>query len=322
MYPFAAMPFYGSFVKADADAIRRAGHEVDVYFVNGKASKLNYIGAPFGLINRLRTRKYDVIHVHHSFCAFFATMQRNIPVVWTFHEGEISSEDDLVRKDRWTKRLAYSKGFKRSMARRVDALVVVSEHLRGALGRPDAVTIPCGVDTDRFAPMKPADARVRLGLDPDGRFVLFPSSPGRVEKRFELAREGVATYNSRSGANVELLCLDDVRHDDVPLYMNACDVFLMTSAFEASPVTVREALSCNVPVVSTDVGDVRSVVDGIDGCYIIEPDAESIAGALDRALSRSAPFDGRTKMADYSQEKTVASLLSLYRRVIEKNGGQ
>ena len=89
------MPFYGSFVKDEADALRAAGVDVDVYFVNGKASKLNYFGAPFGLANRLRNRAYDLIHVHHSYCAFFATLQSNTPVVWTFHEGEISGESQI-----------------------------------------------------------------------------------------------------------------------------------------------------------------------------------------------------------------------------------
>ena len=36
MYPNPAMPFFGSFVRDEAEALRRAGAEVDVYFVNGR----------------------------------------------------------------------------------------------------------------------------------------------------------------------------------------------------------------------------------------------------------------------------------------------
>jgi glycosyltransferase involved in cell wall biosynthesis len=245
-------------------------------------------------------------------------MQKTIPVVWTFHEGEISSGEDIIRSDSSVKRLAYNKGFKRRMARKADAVVVVSDHLKEPLGRRDAATIPCGVDRELFRPMVVAEAKSRLGLDASRRYVLFPSSPERVEKRFDLAESGVAEYGKRGGGALELLCLDDVPHDDVPVYMNACDVFLMTSAFEASPVTVREALACNVPVLSTDIGDVRSVLDGIDGCYIIEPDAGDIADKLDKALSRTAPFAGREKMADYSLEANAARLITLYDDLIAR----
>jgi glycosyltransferase involved in cell wall biosynthesis len=322
MYPFPKMPFYGSFVQADAEALRGAGVEVDVYFVNGKANKLYYVGAPFGLMARLRARNYDVIHVHHSFCAFFATMQKNVPVVWTFHEGEITSGNDVIRADSAVKRLAYSKGFKQRMARKADAVVVVSDHLKKPLGRTDAATIPCGVDTGLFRPMDRSDAKSTLGLDPERRYVLFPSTPDRVEKRFDLAQAGVKVYEEREGTALELLCLDDVPHDDVPVYMNACEVFLMTSAFEASPVTVREALSCNVPVISTDVGDVKLVVDGIEGCYIIEPDADDIADKLGQAFGRTAPFAGREGMAGYSMESSSAKLLALYERLIARKKGR
>jgi len=320
MYPFPAMPFYGSFVRDEVEALRDAGVDADVYFVNGRANRLNYAGAPFGLAKRLRSRRYDVIHVHHSFCAFFATVQRRIPVVWTFHEGEIDSTADVVRADSPVKRLAYSSEFKRSMARRVDRLITVSEHLKDPLGRDDAVTIPCGIDTGVFKPMDRSQARSRLGLDPGGRYALFPSSPDRVEKRFDLARAGAEAFADRTGTKLELLCLDNVPHEDVPGHMNACDVFLMTSAFEASPVTVREALACNLPVVSTDVGDVRTVLDGIAGCYIIEPSPADIAQGVEAVLESAEGFNGRDKMEDYSLETTVKKLLALYAGLVEDRG--
>ena len=78
MYPSTAMPFYGSFVRDEAEALRAAGVEVDVYFVNGRANKLNYFGMPFGFFAHLRRTRYDVIHVHHSFCGLIATLQRSI----------------------------------------------------------------------------------------------------------------------------------------------------------------------------------------------------------------------------------------------------
>lgn len=314
MYPFPAMPFYGSFVKDEVGALRSAGVDVDVYFVNGKASKWNYFWSPVGFARRLSRRAYDVVHVHHSFCGFVATKQKKVPVVWTFHEGEISGDAKIRESDSAIKRLAYSKRFKRYVARRVDALIVVSEHLKAPLERPDALTIASGIDMDIFKPMDKNEAKKRLGLNEAKRYVLFPSEPGRVEKRYDLAVAGVEAYR-QSGGEVELLCLDNVPHEEVPLYMNASEALLMTSVFEASPVTVREALACGLPVVSTDVGDVGEVIGGVEGCYLVAPDAPDIAVKLRKALERTAPFAGRDRVAGYSLEATASKLTALYDRL-------
>ena len=320
MYPGPSMPFYGSFVRDEAEALRAAGVEVDVYFVNGRANKLNYLRMPFGFFARLRQKQYDVIHVHHSFCGLIATLQETIPVVWTFHEGEISGNTADALKEQPIKHLAYSKRMKRYVARKVDMVVVVAEHLREPLGRPDALWMPSGIDWKRFAPMDSGEARRKLGLAENRRYVLFPAAPSRVEKRYELARSGVERLREMSpeARDVELIALDNIPHERVPLFMNASDVVLMTSAFEASPVTIREALACNVPVISTDVGDARVVMNDIAGCRIVDPDAETIAEALRDTLSAPRRVQSRQRMHAYALETVAQALIALYQRVIER----
>jgi len=312
------MPFYGSFVRDEVEGLRSAGVDVDLYFVNGRRNRANYLAMPFGFFSRVRRTRYDLIHVHHSYCGLIATMQRSVPVGWTFHEGEIMGDRAIASNDRLTKRLAYSSGFKRGVARRVDALIVVAEFLKGPLGRPDAVTLSSGIDMTRFVPMPTDEARQRLGLAPDRRYILFPSSPGRIEKRFALARAAVDKLreNVPHAADVELICLDDVPHELVPLYMNASELMLMTSVFEASPVTLRESLACDVPVISTDIGDARVILDGIEGCQVVDGDPDGIAKALDRALASPRRVDGRNHVARYAIERTTDRLLDVYRKVI------
>jgi glycosyltransferase involved in cell wall biosynthesis len=318
MYPTVEAPFYGPFVHDEIQALRKAGVETDLYFVNGRASKLNYFGMPFGFFQRMRKKHYDIVHVHHSFCGLIATMQRATPVVWTFHEGEISGNTQDALREQPIRRIAYSKKLKRFVARRVDAIIVVAEHLRAQLGRPDAVCLPAGVDLDVFVPMDTAQAKQQLGLAENKRFVLFPSSPSRVEKRYQLAKAAVDALRASSpeAADVELLTLDNIPHDRVPLYINASELMLMTSAFEASPVTIREALACNVPVLCTDVGDARVVLGGVEGCAIVEPDPAYIAQALASALARPRRVDGRGHMEAYSLQRSVRELQQIYTRLV------
>lgn len=319
MYPYSGAPFYGSFVKDEVDALRAGGLDVDVYFVNGRVSKLNYMEMPFGFWGRLYNRRYDIVHVHHSYCGFTAMLQRRVPVVWTFHEGEISDDATTARRDAGTKKLAYSKRFKRFVAQKVNAVIIVADHFRGPLGRPDAITIPAGIDTDLFTPSDRGAAREALGLDAEKRYVLFPSTPARVEKRYDLARAAVGRCRDRY-PNIELIALDNVPHERVPMYMNASDLMLMTSAFEASPVTVREALACNVPVVSTAVGDVEDVLSGIDGCHVVDAaaDAGTIADAVDKVLGSGARVDARERILEYSLPNVAARVRSVYEDVIRR----
>lgn len=324
MYPTQRSPFYGSFVRDEVEALRARGCEVDVYFVNGRASRLNYLGMPFGVARRLSAKSYDLVHVHHSYCGLAATVPRRLPVVWTFHEGEIMHDADMASHDDAVKRIAYSGGFKRFVAGRVDRVIVVADFLKGPLGRDDAVTIPAGIDLERFAPMDAGAARRELGLDPDRRYVLFPSSPERIEKRYHLASEGVAALRGRLGSggdDIELICLDRIPHERVPLHINAADVMLMTSAFEASPVTIREALCCNVPVLCTDIGDARGVLDGVDRCEIIAPDPGEIARALERVLSPPGRVEARARMQRYSLESTSARVVEVYEDVLARRAG-
>jgi glycosyltransferase involved in cell wall biosynthesis len=210
---------------------------------------------------------------------------------------------------------------KRHVAQKVDAVVVVAEHLREPLGRADALWLPAGINWKRFAPMDTQDAQRQLGLSLDKRYVLFPASPSRVEKRYELARAGFDRYREANPAanDLELIALDNVPHERVPLYMNASEAVLMTSAFEASPVTIREALACNVPVICTDVGDVRVVMKDIKGCRIVDATPEAIASALKTVLHGPRRVEARERMKSYSLETVAQELIALYGEVIERH---
>lgn len=79
-----------------------------------------------------------------------------------------------------------------------------------------------------------------------------------------------------------------IDHDLIHFYINACDVVLLTSEFESSPMIVKEALCCKVPVVSTELGDVRDLFGDLRGCFICQPEPNQIASALSWACGLSS----------------------------------
>jgi glycosyltransferase involved in cell wall biosynthesis len=203
----------------------------------------------------------------------------------------------------------------RRAAGRAAGIIVKSRNLFHALpreiDRSRVWIVPNGVDVSRFRPLDREECRRRLGWDPERPHVLFPAPPARPEKRFPLAEASVALLNGTS-SSAELHALAGVPHEDVPIWINAASVVLLTSSHEGSPNAVKEALACNVPVVSVDVGDVGERIEGIDGCFLAAPTPDDLAEKLERALSRPEPIAGRERMAELSLNRVAARLRDIY----------
>ena len=132
---------------------------------------------------------------------------------------------------------------------------------------PGSAVLPCGPDLGRFRPLPRAEARRQLGLDPDGRYLLFPANPERAEKRADRAAEVAAA----SGA--ELLTGGAIDPERMPLWVNAANAVLVTSDYEGFGLACVEALACDVPVLSTPVGIAPFALAGIAGTLCAPFDA-------------------------------------------------
>jgi teichuronic acid biosynthesis glycosyltransferase TuaC len=80
---------------------------------------------------------------------------------------------------------------------------------------------------------------------------------------------------------------------------------------------VKEALACNLPVVSVAVGDVPLRLKGVTGCELC-PDyrAQTLATALQRVLSRGERIDGRPAVAHLDEHLLTQRLIGIYRSLL------
>jgi glycosyltransferase involved in cell wall biosynthesis len=97
--------------------------------------------------------------------------------------------------------------------------------------------------------------------------------------------------------------------------LNAADAVLLTSAHEGSPNVVKEALACDVPVVSVDVGDVREWIGPVDGCALADATPEDLGAALAAVLERHGRVAGREHVEGIAVEHVAARLLDIYETV-------
>ncbi len=307
MYPTGANPQFGIFVKEQVQSIRALGHDVDVLFVNGRDGRLRRKGYALGvpqLWRHLRRSEYDVVHAHYVFTGLVARCQWGTPLVLTHHGIEV--QDGLQGKlCRWSRRFP-------------DELIVVAQWMRDALDTPQAHVIPCGVDLSLFHPMPQAEARQVLGLHPSRRYVLFAGEWWRPEKRFHLVEAAVERLQRRH-PDIELLKVDREAHWRVPLYMNAVDALALVSTCEGSPMVVKEAVACGLPVIATDAGDAWDVIDQIVGCYRVQPEVGEIAARLEEALSPPRRTDGSIAALGFSMDTIARDVVSVYQRAYCNN---
>jgi teichuronic acid biosynthesis glycosyltransferase TuaC len=123
------------------------------------------------------------------------------------------------------------------------------------------------VNTQFFRPINANDAKIKIGLEVDKNYALFVSSNyQRKEKRYDrfcAVLEGLR----EKGIEIQELRMINVKRELVPYYFNAASFHLLTSDFEGSPNSVKEAMACNIPVVSTTVGNVDELLNDVNGCY-------------------------------------------------------
>jgi len=118
-----------------------------------------------------------------------------------------------------------------------------------------------------------------------------------------------------SGIRVQLHELQNISYDKVPLWLNASTSLLLTSIHEGSPTIVKEALACNVPVVSVDVGDVAERVNDIAGCYLAKPSPEDLASKILMVINREERIRGRDSVQHLSLKSIARSLKQFYAEV-------
>ena len=83
---------------------------------------------------------------------------------------------------------------------------------------------------------------------------------------------------------------------------------------------IKEAMACNLPIVSTDVGDIKWVIGNIEGCYITTFDPKDVADKIKMALNFNKRTNGRDRIIELGLDSnTIAKrLISIYERVIKK----
>ena len=298
------------FVTEQGEALRAAGCEVEYFLVRG-----NYVKAVGALKKKIREFQPDIVHAHYGLSAIAAELQSLVPAVTTFHNGETHN---------WHVNLMSS-----LMSLRAKHVIYVAQHIHDMVyfKAKHYSIIPCGVPMDQCVVIDKAEARRQLGWDAKKKYVMFGGAFANLRKNYPLLKEAV----DRIGGDVEIIEMRGLSRKDCVLRMNACDVFALPTKNEGSPQALKEAMACNCPIVATDVADIKHLLGGLPGHYVLpnkkgncawwkgdEHSAEELAELLRQALA----FEGRTKGRErvvelgYTNELVAKQIIEIYKNIL------
>lgn len=277
-----------AFVQSQYDSLEDAGLEMILFPVIGKGIK-GYIKAILSLRKILKTENPDIVHAHYSVCGYVATIASIglrikviVSILGSFPRRNLKQK--IVRffiKHVWSKTLVKS----RRTAKQLDMELPI---------------IPNGVNMSQFLIKEFKQARELCAFEENKKYIIWCSNPERKEKRFNIAKEAV---NRLGDSSVVLFPVFNRTHDEVVNYMCAADVMLLSSYSEGSPNVIKEAMACNCPIVSSNVGDVPERLSGLDGCFVLDeaPRYEEYDAELESMITNirlALDFNGRTKGRD------------------------
>lgn len=290
-----------TFVKEQGEALAKLGANIRYFAVKGKGIK-GYLSNLRSLKKAIKEHDIDIVHAHYGLCGALAVLQRKVPVVITFHNGET-----LTRKGKIIS----------SLAARFSAYnIFVAQHIHDKLiGIPRQYSIiPCGIDMDQLPVIDKEEAILRMELPKEVPNILFGGSFSNDRKNYPLAKEAISLLPYE----VNLIEMKGFNREQVNLLLCGCDLFLLPTKSEGSPQVVKEALACNCPIVATGVADIPQLIDGVTKSYATGFDAKEIAGRIDQVLKDGNRSNGREKMIamELDNPQVAARILAIYKTVL------
>ena len=315
LWPTAENPAFGSFVRSQVLSLQRAGIEIEMLVLRGRYRKLIYPKGVVQLRRRLADPSIDLVHAHYGFVGMVARTQFKLPVVVTYH-----GDDVLGTINARGQRTGFSKAVAaagRVLGQLVDAVIVQSTQMADRFKRSNVYIIPQEVDLEVFHPTETNRARAILGLDPYKKYLLFASNPDIAVKRFPLAR-AVANQLCSEDPSVELLLVYKEPQPRLSLYMSACDAMVFPSYQEGSPNIVKQAMACNLPIVATEVGDVREIIGGTNGCFVCYPRVDEFASRLRQILESRQRTNGREHIRHLDGPSVAGQVIQVYEEALRR----
>ena len=289
-----------TFVKSQAESLA-GDYDIEWFLLENNTSPIK-ISAAIKALKKLvqNNSTIQLLHAHYgSITAFIATQAAgNMPLIVSFGGDDLLGTVQPGLK--WRIRETLAKQFSYYAARNANSIIVKSKNLKEALPKSTitkANIIPNGVNTELFLPGNKQAARVALGLASDKKYILFNASKGNnIPVKNRTLAEATIIVLQQKFPESELLVVSGVPQQELVLIMQASDALILTSLHEGSPNVVKEAMACNLPVVSVRCGDVEERLANTNTGGFFDYTPEKLANGLRKVFEYSGVYNGREEI--------------------------
>ena len=303
--------------------LRKAGNNVRLFGVDDRTS-------PSGIWRNIRELREEVTRFHPDLLVSYygtvvAAVTRlsagRVPFVVTFRGSDLLGTSNPGWK--WHLRDRMGRLISLSAASGAKRIIVNGSGLLQSLPtifQRKTSNLPNGIDTGIFSPIPKKQARASLGWKQDEHIILFNAGvgSGQVVKNRPLADAVINRLQMRQ-TGVHLNAISTCTREEVALRMNASDCLLVTSLHEGSPDLVKEAMACNLPVVSVPCGDVPERLQGVKPGGVCPYEAVALAELVESVLQAGLRSNGREQL--FYQGLDIANVtqrvLDVYRMALQ-----
>lgn len=308
------------FSKRQVQSLRKIGIIIKEFFLCSRTNPIVLFKEFVRLQRVIKNIHPDIIHAHYgtvtAFLGAISSFINRVPLVITFCGSDLNK----TRNARFLRDLM-GRILSQLSALRAEEIICVSRRLRGKLwwSKNHAEVIPMGVNVELFRPVPKNEARVLLGWESLNRKVVLFNAHNPKVKRLDIAEASIAEAK-RYIPNIHLEILrGDVPPEKMFLYLNASDCLLVTSDSEGSPGIVKEAMSCDLPVVSVDVGDIAEQLSGVLPSKVVERKPKILGNAIVEILEMNCRPNGRsTILEQLSEEKIARKIVNVYAKIADR----
>ena len=287
--------------------------------------------------------KIDIIHAHFIYPSGYIGVKLkkefDLPLILTAHGGDIY--DYEKKNDVWKNIIRY-------VLDNSDHVITVSmrnKEFIDLLGLDECCSIiPNGFSARKFYPMDrnycrevlslPIDKKVLLTIGSlsniKGHAFLIDSMKLLTECRSDLLclligqgpeEKILKKIIAKKGLSSSVILCGQKLHEEIPMWMNACDIFVLPSLNEGNPTVMFECLGCGKPFVGTNVGGVPDIICSEDYGLVVEP---ANPEALAKQILYAIDYDWDScKILNYANnftwEKIAESILCVYSKHISQN---
>ena len=273
-YTYDNFKRYQPFVYEQIKSLEKLNVEFEVFLIKGKGAS-GYLKNLKFLKQKVKSFKPDIIHAHYGFSGLLAILQIKVPVIVTFHGSDVQASI----LNRVTSNIVH---FFANYS-----IFVSNKLIEKIVYKKKYQIIPCGINPNDYPIISKLSAREQMGYKEDDMLVLFSSGFDVPVKNYLLAKKAIEMFKG-----VHIIELKGYDRAQVATLMNAVDCLLLTSFNEGSPQVIKEALMCGCPIVSTDVGDVKELIEDVEGCYVVPYDENIIYEKIKLILQRNKRING------------------------------